>query len=124
MRACVAPKPADRVHYENFCDFAVCASGRICIKGPREEAVLPWRRSRSAGDAAAVTSCCVDVTKSRLGARLGSEVSSMGRLFGLSEDVPRCMANVDVICSNIRGKCHDMTLTFAQTKTHKCHNMT
>ena len=32
----------------------------------------PWRRSRSAGDAAAVTSCCVDVTESRLGARLGS----------------------------------------------------
>ena len=26
----------------------------------------PWRRSRSAGDAAAVTSCCVDVTESRL----------------------------------------------------------
>ena len=40
----------------------------------------PWRRSRSAGDAAAITSCCVDVTESRLGARLGSEVWSKGRI--------------------------------------------
>ena len=44
--------------------------------------------------------------------------------IGVSTDVPRFVANVDVICTNIRGKCHDMTLTFAEHNSRKCHDMT